>query len=283
MPVPLKRLLRWKCSESQIAELETKTRPGSRGNGSKSPRSNSRRRLHRLQWLLRRRQKLLRCELRRRRRAGQNGLAYGRSFEPVFTPNEHTQDSFRENEDQSLNIELPEKLDFEENYETTVSHLQIVRLAARGKLRLKELKFEKLRFISPSAALVLATEVDRWNQRVKGRLRAKPELWSEDITRLLCEMGYFELLKIQRPSAIVPYKSTSFLPFIRGTVRIDDGGQLAKRLRIQIEKLIGVSINRQSLFQGLSEAITNVSHHAYSFGTPLRQWWVSASYTSWLN
>jgi hypothetical protein len=51
-------------------------------------------------------------------------------------------------------------------------------------------------------------------------------------------------------------------------------------LRIEIEKLLGFSIKKHFLFEGLSEAITNVGQHAYpdSDNYPFKQWWLSASY-----
>ncbi len=177
-----------------------------------------------------------------------------------------------------LIIDLPEKLDFDENYETTASHFAIVRQAARGQMRFKNLRFNNLRFISPSAALVLASEVDLWNQRLKRRLRADVDSWDENIKRLLCEMGYFELLQIERPQIEGASKNTSFLRFINGRIGFDDGGKLAQKLRIEIESLVGAAIHKLPLYHGLSEAITNVSHHAYEHGTPIRQWWVSGSY-----
>jgi two-component sensor histidine kinase len=72
----------------------------------------------------------------------------------------------------------------------------------------------------------------------------------------------------------------TFLRFKRGEVRKGDAGVLAKQLRIEIETLVGFGIKKHFLFEGLSEAITNVSQHAYPDlgGHPIKQWWLSASY-----
>ena len=56
------------------------------------------------------------------------------------------------------------------------------------------------------------------------------------------------------------------------------GDRLAQELRIQIEETIGAKIKKLELFGGLSEAITNVSHHAYHKDATFKQWWLSASY-----
>jgi len=235
------------------------------------------RHIRRKYWLLRKRKRVL----RHRRRAKRNRNA-GISVEPYT--NEQTKNSVKRREGR-LEIALPVEMDLEKNYETTVSHLAAIRKATKLRRRLKSLKFNRLKYISPSAALVLASEMDRWNQRLGGGLRADVDSWQPDIRRLLAQMGYFELLGLERPQNLET-KNTTFLPFKRGIAHDPHsnenhgGGELAKQLRIEIEELTGASIQRHFLFEGLSEAITNVGQHAYSDGYvgALRQWWVSASY-----
>lgn len=230
-------------------------------------------RLHRRRsWLLRRDRK----NVRRRKRISRRRVDYGRQLTKVLI-NEHTKES-TSTDGRTIVIKLPERLDFEQHYSATVSHFFNVRLAARGKIRLKSLDFSNLRYISSSAALVLASEVDRWNQHVKRKLRAKVETWHEDIRRLLCQMGYFELLGLPNPN-YPALKPTIFLPFVRGIITPDsDPGKLAKALRQKIEQTIGAKVKKMPLFDGLSEAITNVSHHAYTDEASFRQWWLSGSF-----
>lgn len=193
--------------------------------------------------------------------------------------NEHTRKSVKGTPDRKVTIQLPEKLDFEENYEVVVSHFQTLR-SANKQSRLKSLGFDKIRYISPSAALVLASEVDRWNQRTGGRLKPLLDSWHEDVKRLLCQMGYFELLHLPAPMAPAASASTTFLPFKRGDLGDRNAGLLAKQLRIEIEAVLGFAIKRHFLFEGLSEAITNVGQHAYPDASCVaaKQWWVSASH-----
>lgn len=179
-----------------------------------------------------------------------------------------------------ITLTLPETLDFEDHYEETVSHLRCLREAAAGHIRVKAVRFDDIRYISPSAALVLASEVDRWSQRVGTKLRAAVESWDKQIKRLLCEMGYFELLNIPRPSVFEEPNDVTFLRFIRGDSENRDSGQLAKQLRVNIETMVAKGIKKVSMYEGLSEAITNVGHHAYPsiVVNSRKQWWVSASY-----
>jgi hypothetical protein len=181
-------------------------------------------------------------------------------------------------EQSRVTIALPTSLDFDDNYETTVSHLNTVRQAAKKSRLLRRLLFDQLEFISPSAALVLASEVDRWNQKIGGRIRANIPTWHQDVKQLLCEMGYFELLKLPKPSFDDSSKSTVFLNFTRGNVGDPNAGAIAQQFRVDLETMVGASIKKHFLFEGLSEAITNVGQHAYPDPGPIRQWWLSASF-----
>lgn len=231
--------------------------------------NNAGRRTRRKFWLLRRNQKNLRRRIKLRKR----GPA-GKS--PSLPVNKYTARSVSTDRGK-LVIELPESLDFDDNYEVTVSHLGILRQAVEKRRPVRSLVFSALKYISPSAALVLASEVDRWNQALKGaRMHANLPTWHEEIKRLLCEMGYFELLKLQTPTFDESPKNVEFLKFKRG-VTGGNAGALAKEFRIAVEELVGRSIRKHFLFDGLSEAITNVGQHAYPDPAFFKQWWLSAS------
>ncbi len=234
---------------------------------------------HRDRWLLRQRAKKLRRRLKRRFASRCLQRRSGPKSDKVNS--EQKGSAIKRHE-----IILPEKLDLTENFDLTVSHLANVRLASqrgfRG-FRLRYLNFDRISFISPAAALLLASEIDRWNESVGGRLRAKADGWNAEVRQLLCEMGFFELLNIQRPDGVKDTISTTFLPFLRGNVEDrTNGGALAKKLRQQIDEVAGVEIKKHLLFDGLTEAITNVSQHAYSKTSRrkrrYRPWWMSAAF-----
>lgn len=230
----------------------------------------------RRQWLLRRARKYF---LRPRVVAGrQRHVAMPRGEIISFPPRGTTTAL-----DKAIEIELPPCLDFEENYETTVNRLRQLRDSSYGLFRVKKLKFDNLLFISPAAALVLASEVDQWKQRLgSGRLRADVDSWDGEVKRRLFEMGYFELLDLDLPPMAGQQNDVTFLKFLRGeSGEKVDPGTLAKNLRINIEAIVGQGINKHFLFEGLSEAITNVSQHAYPASMPnirKKQWWLSASF-----
>ena len=178
-------------------------------------------------------------------------------------------------------IKLPARMDLGEHFEETITHMANVRLASRDRLRLY-LNFDNIRHISPSAALVLASEVDRWNGSLGGRLRARDRHWDPNIKRLLCEMGFFDLLHLAPPPDLGIVTNTTFLQFLRGNVeQRGNGGLLAQMLGKRIEAAAGREIRRHLLFDGLTEAITNVSQHAYRKdpAEAYRPWWMFAAYT----
>jgi hypothetical protein len=244
----------------------------------KARRKGNRFRRHkRKAWLLRQREKKL-----ERRNRKKNCPDSG--FRPLagIHLNARTKRSVNVDKEKMITIALPEHLDFEDNYENTVSHFSVLREAVQNRKRIRSLDFSSIKFISPSAALVLASEVDQWNQRIRGRLKASLPSWDEDLKRLLCQMGYFELLQIEKPATDWPTGKTTFLKFKRGQANEPNGGQLARQLRMEIEQIVGQKIKKHFLFEGLSEAITNVGQHAYrGIGDhKRRQWWLSASFNS---
>lgn len=195
--------------------------------------------------------------------------------------NKHTRGSVVDAPNRSICIILPAELNFEKDYESTCSHLQLLRTAVAKRIRIRSLDFSKLTKISTSAAVALASEVDQWNQRCTRKLKAAVHTWHPDVQKLLQEMGYFELLGISRPDGPPSDTDTTFLRFRRGESGPDrDGGKIAVELRAEIEDVAGKTIKKMQLFGGLSEAITNVGHHAYDPNDThvVKQWWVSASY-----
>lgn len=188
----------------------------------------------------------------------------------------------RQPKNRKVDIHLHERLDLEENYERTITDLTNIRRAIANGVNIPDLDFSRLGYVSPSAALLLASEVDSWKTAIRGRrgrLRAKTDTWTPAVKKLLCQMGFFELLGMARPVDLDIPINTTFLPFIRRNV-IDaktSAGEMAKELRKQIESAAGVEIVKQLLFEGLSEAITNVSQHAYFPTDHIRDWWMSAA------
>ena len=135
--------------------------------------------------------------------------------------------------------------------------------------------------IHPTTALMLAAEVDVWRVTASHKkLRASHENWDPTVRNLLCDMGFFNLLHLEKPNHYdSDTQDISYLEFMSGR---DAEGEKAKKLREMIEERMGTSLEietRQALFIGLTEAIVNVHQHAYKNAAyHLNKWWISASY-----
>ena len=182
----------------------------------------------------------------------------------------------------NVTIEMPDKLDFHKHYEESIAPILAIReiLNARHAryktARLKYIDFDPIKSMSTSASLVLAAELDIWNRSRMVRVQANPGGWDETIMRQFCELGFFELLGIKKPTGVVvpPAEKEIIKYFVGGP----DDVNMAKDLRMKIEELVGASVKKHELFQGLSEAITNVSQHAYPGKNLHRYWWMTASF-----
>jgi hypothetical protein len=204
---------------------------------------------HREAWLLHRcekhRNRKQRAKTRRLHRA-----RFGRSWhepEPEGTPKH-----IKKSRDMGVEVVLPERMDIEANYGATARALIKVRQASRRKLRLRYLNFDEIRYVSPAAALLLASEVDRWSDSLGGMLRARDAKWHPPVKRLLFQMGLFELLGLEVPKDMDGAVNTTFLPFMRGNV--DDrthAGAFAKQLRQRIEEVAATAIKKHLLSDGI--------------------------------
>ncbi len=175
-------------------------------------------------------------------------------------------------------IDLPEKFDLHENTDATLKTMGRFRaILDKADPRLKKLNFDAIQYINPLSSLMLAAEIDVWKIKSSQSLSANHATWNNEVKCLLCEMGFFELLNMP-PLDNLPQvdKNTVFLKFISG---VGSDGKKAKQLRENIEKALGKTLeNKLHLFDGLSEAFTNTTQHAYDEKTPTNKWWITAAY-----
>jgi hypothetical protein len=204
-----------------------------------------------------------------------------------FGQSAHSPPSVRENfirstKRRELVVDLPSVLSLSRNCSSTLKALGFVREASQSRVLLRYLNFENLNYVSPAAALLLASELDEWNRTSQGRLSARDSTWTPEVRRQLSDMGLFELLHLERPTDLALRTARTFLPFIRGEIAADraTAGARTKELNRKIQEVAGAEIKKHLLFHGLSEAITNVSHHAYPQKVKNKPWWMFASYDS---
>lgn len=193
-----------------------------------------------------------------------------------------------------VKIILPERLNFFKDYENTVLHFNAIRkLTEQRRPSLKTYKlgtvdFDYLRSISTSAALVLTAELSKWDDSIRNRLTPKIENWNPEILVNFNELGFFDLFK-NKPKNLDCFEKNArhnrkIVKYIKGRCG-DDKDKQTRLLKESIAKLIGSKINKwMFLHSGLSEAIVNVSHHAYpvenGYSEIDKNWYLTASYNT---
>jgi hypothetical protein len=177
-------------------------------------------------------------------------------------------------------IEAPQHLNLRENFEETIKFLETVRACAGSMIGKFYVDFRTIRSLTPAAALLVVAEFDRWRELLPSQ-RLGPidlEQWDPSVRNRLLEMGFFGLLRtskaVQRADGGQLGDGERYLPFSSGH---RSEGQKAKNLRLAIEDLGSRLRSPELLYQGLTEAMTNVQHHAYRPGEQIRRWWMSAS------
>lgn len=179
---------------------------------------------------------------------------------------------------------VPSVLSLHKNYDRTVKFFDQFREVALNRKGGIHLDFSSLKEVCPRAALVLAAEVDRWrrDKRIKPRLK-NVNHWVPEIYWLLEQMGMFDLVEAtNRPTIKRGDPDTIFIRFRSGSEV--EGGK-SRELAEEIEAIVGVKLqSRAFLYRGLTEAMTNVGHHAYPKGADYQfpvlegQWWMFASF-----
>ncbi len=137
--------------------------------------------------------------------------------------------------------------------------------------------------LSPAAALVLAAELDRWNKQP-----GEPNLksvdvgeWDPHVRDLLKDMGFFELLQVSGMQSTNTERNVRYIKFKTG--KKTDGRVVYLLRKKDLEPVVGEIPSKHYLYGAITEAMTNVAHHAYKENQvfrDLQNWWLSASYDS---
>ncbi len=95
--------------------------------------------------------------------------------------------------------------------------------------------------------------------------------------RLLGNMGFFELLRVENPIGEANNNTdTRYVQFRTG--RLVEGEAIEKLRKDDLEPVVGEVPSKRHLYAAVTEAMTNVVHHAYGDQKILPNWWLSASY-----
>jgi len=196
---------------------------------------------------------------------------------------------------QLVKIDIPQRLDLLDSFEESVNFFSQIRKISSDKFALFSINFKTLKNISPAAALIFAAEMDRVRIIRGSRLKVVDfNKWDNHIKTLLGAMGMYDLLNLI--GITDPFSSTSPAPAQNGErfIKFQTGekadGQNASQFKEAINNVIGKNIpNNKALQKSLTEAMTNVSNHAYPeeylSQTTFKQkrWWMSASFNNTTN
>lgn len=158
-------------------------------------------------------------------------------------------------------------------------------LIVRGRHVPVYANFAAIESIDAAGGLVLAAEIDRWTRIDQKRLNAHDDLWRPQIRDFFHDAGLFTLLNINpKTDPAAPTGPRQFaLKYQTGTMVI---GESADSVRTRLEELCGRSIGpRTRVYDAISEAMTNVAHHAYPKDSkswpwvPIKRWWLGGSWS----
>lgn len=183
-----------------------------------------------------------------------------------------------------VDLLVPETLDLESTHAETTSFVQEIRGRVRDGATVC-LVFEKVKTIRLSALIFLLAQIHKMHlEHGKGCVTGTYPR-SRRIERQLAESGFFDLLRVRTPDTVVPSRVNRYIRFKSDQVinasRISELRRELLREDLQMPGLIA-----KTVFRALSEAMTNVNHHAYatkafspeSAGMALRgRWWLFAT------
>ena len=204
----------------------------------------------------------------------------------------------KKNKDNGLNIRidkgkkvtifLPEEMNFFDAYNETSIHILAIRKFSNVRrsedrtYRLASVNFDDLKSISTSAALVLTAELSKWDDAIRQQLTPMVDNWDKEILKQFTDLGFFDLFN---NCNIEPNKEgfntpINLVKYIKG--RCGDNCKI-RTLKKEIVDVIGEELCKWSfLHGGVTEAITNVSHHAYpdtkGYSENDKNWYLTGSY-----
>ena len=166
------------------------------------------------------------------------------------------------------------------------------RVAQRTKAAYTDyIDFATLDRITPSAALLLASEYDRANELYKfgqalGAINI--ERWKPAVLMTLQDLGFLSLLGVEAPKRqMIERNGVYAVPFLSGRRVL---GEEIDRLIRQLAALAegeGIAgsetlLSRSRVYDGLGEAIQNVQDHAYPDDVefaepPVKRWWMTGA------
>ena len=182
-------------------------------------------------------------------------------------------------------LECPQDFSLDSNFKKVVLTLAEIRHQSKIKSNKPTdqvfILLQNIQKISPAGALVLAAEIDNWRHTPRARplKSVTPPNWDTQVRGLLNDMGFFRLLG---QSSFEQKTDTNDIRYVKfRTDSQTDGAYFEELLQEEgLEPIVDEIPDKHRLYAAVTEAMTNVKHHAYSPNQNLANWWLSASYDS---
>ncbi len=176
----------------------------------------------------------------------------------------------------------PVRINLRDDYAETVTFLKQVRHLAETISGKFLVDFTGIQEITAAGALLMVAEFDRWRELVPYQWLNPVQLdkWNPSVRKRLTDMGFFDVMRSRNrfmPPAEDQDGSDGGEKYLKFSSGHKSEGEKAKALREAIEELGPILADRSLLFEGLTEAMTNVDHHAYRPDWKVKRWWMSAS------
>lgn len=181
-----------------------------------------------------------------------------------------------------VDLMVPETMCLDTNYDETVQFVREIRMLALAQRRPVRLVFDGAKVIKASALLLLLAEMHRCRTARGPHLVTGTYPRNQKLERMLCAMGFFDILSVKNRIAVKQSYPMSYIKF--ATARRLKEHQ-ARQLRADLlgDKILMDVKARKKLQRAITEAMLNAIQHAYPEGSsksnPGRnRWWLTGTY-----
>lgn len=194
----------------------------------------------------------------------------------------------------SLVLTMPEVFDFETNYEQSARLIAVFRRALEHFERIRYIDFSQMHTASVACAIVFTCYADLWKHSCVS-VRPVTNTWHPGIRELFSQIGFFKAMHFKDDSGVMDFSSSPYIfKELRGYSITEESGKLNQfandypSIRSDMESLAGGSLNEiaQSYYRSISEAVTNIYHHAYDKKKSrwfYDKWWISIAFDKTAN
>lgn len=181
-----------------------------------------------------------------------------------------------------IDLMVPEVMCLDSNYDETVQFVSEIRRLALGQRRAVRLVFDNAKTIKASALLLLLAEMHRCRLARGPRLVTGTYPENQKLERMLCAMGFFDILKVKSRLQVTQSYPMNYIKFASDR-RLKE--HQARKLRADLlgDKISMDIIARKKLQRAITEAMLNAIQHAYpgdsgKHNPGKNRWWLTGTY-----